>query len=88
MDINNGLIVQYGRFVRSEGKITSLHSYTGTFPISFPNNVFSGTCVTNTANGVVGADFNNSNGATVEWSIKPNHDNTANTICYFIAIGN
>lgn len=86
MVFNNGLIVQYGRFVRPSGNITDIHTYTGTFPISFPNKCFAGACTTGTANGVVGMPFGDSNGTTIEWSIKPNHSSTTNQVCFFYCL--
>lgn len=82
------IIIQWGCFKRSGGNITDIKTYTSTFPISFPTTCWTGTCTTGTANAVVGAQFGLSDGSKLEWSIKPNHSSTANTNCFFIAIGN
>ena len=88
MDFSNRLIVQWGKFLRSTGTITDYNTYTDIFPLSFPNKCYSGTCATGTANGVVGAEFNATDGTTLQWSMKPNHNSTTNLQCFFIVIGN
>ena len=90
MDFNtpNGTIVlQWGYFTRGTGSISDIKTYTGTFPISFPRKCWTGTCTTGTANGVVGAAFEQSDGSTLQWSMKPNHSATSNSYFFFITIG-